>query len=52
MITRIENIPLSISIFLEALGNEKEKVATFGGFLAVDAISMRPHVFVRKDGVV
>ena len=52
MITRIENIPLSISLFLETLGNEKEKVATFGGFLAVDAISMRPHVFVRKDGVV
>ena len=52
MITRLDKVPIAISLFLENLGNNKEKVAQVGGFLAVDAISMRPHVFVKKDGIV
>ena len=28
------------------------EIAHFGGFLAVDAMSMRPHVFVTKNGFV
>ena len=52
MITNIDKIPLTLSSFVEGLGNQRQEIEKYGGFLAVDAISMRPHIFVRKDGIV
>lgn len=52
LITNIDKMPLAIMSFLNAFGEEKQEIQKYGGFLAVDAISMRPHVFVRKDGIV
>lgn len=52
MITNIDKIPLTLTSFLEGLGNQRQEIEKYGGFIAVDAISMRPHIFVRKDGIV
>ena len=53
MLTCIDKIPLGIDSFLERLNtSEKDDLRRYGGFLAVDAISMKPHVFVRRDGIV
>lgn len=52
-LTCIDKIPFSIDSFLARLNtSEKNALMRYGGFLAVDAISVKPHIFVRRDGIV
>ena len=51
-VTDINKLPSYLEHLTETLGQEKELIAESGGFLAVDAMSLRPHVYVTKDGFV
>ena len=51
-ITDIAKLPNHLESVSQQLGEKKVEIAQFGGFLAVDAMSMRPHVFVTKNGFV
>ena len=52
MITNFEEVELHLEYVSQQLGTSKENITKYGGVLAVDAISLRPHVFVTKDGFV
>ena len=51
-ITDLNMIPQYLESLADQMGEEKEKMRQYGGILAVDAMSLRPHVFVTKDGLV
>ena len=51
-VTNIDKLPLYLQMISEQMGNEKERITKHGGIIAVDAISLRPHVFVTENGLV
>ena len=51
-ITDLNKVPQYLESLSDQMGEEKEEMRQYGGILAVDAMSLRPHVFVTKDGLV
>lgn len=52
MITNFQELEVYLDYLSEKLGESKENITKYGGILAVDAVSLRPHVVVTKDGFV
>lgn len=52
MVTNLEEAELYLEFLSQQLGKSKENITKYGGLLSVDAISLRPHVVVTKDGFV
>ena len=51
-VTDVKRLPHYLQLLSEQMGPEKDMVVKYGGILAVDAMSLRPHIFVTKDGFV
>ena len=51
-VTDINKIPQYLEHLSDSRTEEKELITKYGGVLAVDAMSLRPHVFVTKAGLV
>lgn len=51
-VTDISKLPDYLECLSQQLGEKMAEISQFGGFLAVDAMSLRPHVFVTKNGLV
>ena len=51
-VTDMKKLPHYLQLLSDQMGPEKQMVEDYGGVLAVDAMSLRPHIFVTKDGFV
>lgn len=52
LITDFDKIGPALDALSEQLSDAKDNITKYGGVLAVDAMSLRPHVVVTKDGFV
>ena len=51
-LTRVNDIPRMLIEWTKREPEKKKVVEEAGGILAIDAISLRPHIVVKEDGVV
>ena len=52
LITNFNHLGLALDLLNEQLSDAKDNVTKWGGVLAVDAMSLRPHVIITKNGFV
>ena len=50
--TNISQIPLMLTEWARSNEREKQRIEELGGFLAIDAISLRPHIMITRDGLI
>ena len=51
-ITNESQLPMMLAEWSQSNATEKNQITKLGGFLAVDAISLHPHVIVTRDGLI
>ena len=52
LITSREQLGPALDLLSEQLSEKKSNITKLGGVLAIDAMSMRPHVVITKEGLV
>ena len=51
-ITNTNQLPMMLAEWSQSNEQEKTRISELGGFLAVDAISLHPHVVITRDGLI